>query len=750
MPAAEAADWLLARQLSEHAKGAPSSAAANLINASLMGAVFSHSFAWWWIAAAYLLLLGLIGRRLYWNRKVTAHGDRDDIELQHVSRRIELNALLLGGWWGVMLAILLVAAAPGEQMLLGILGSGMMASGSITYRTLEGAARGFTAAIGVGALLGLLLMATPIAYAATGLLLCYAVVLHLSIKRAADNFRVMNEHERALSRSSETISLLLNDYTEQGSDWLIEIDRQGLIRNPSERFASAAARPTDTLNGLQFAELIDCQTRRFECLALIASGQVIRDLSIPVDIDGDRHWWSISARPNAEADGGYRGVATDVTAQRLAEDEVRRMAHFDGLTQLPNRFLFNESLERKLAHAPKGVGLMYLDLDQFKSINDTLGHPIGDKLLKAVAGRLETCARAGDLIARLGGDEFAIIIDGENLDGIDHLAARIIETIALPFLIEGYEVMSGASIGIACAPEDGGTSETLLKNADLALYAAKAEGRGRYVRFERGMGKAAETRRELELDLRSALGRNEMRLHYQPLINVASGEPSGYEALVRWEHHSRGTVMPAEFISIAEETGMVIQIGEWVIREALSEAATWPEHLSIAINLSPAQMRSTTLLPTIIQALGRSGVAPERVEFEITETVLMHDSEANIGVLNRLRQLGMRIALDDFGTGYSSLNYLRTFPFNKIKIDRCFIDDIDSRADCRAIVRSLVSLATSLGVSTTAEGVERQSQLDVLRAEGCNEVQGFLFSKAITSAQLSDLRPVSRQRRTAA
>jgi diguanylate cyclase (GGDEF)-like protein len=392
---------------------------------------------------------------------------------------------------------------------------------------------------------------------------------------------------------------------------------------------------------------------------------------------------------------------------------------------------------------------MYLDLDHFKSINDTLGHPIGDKLLNAVALRLEACVRTGDLIARLGGDEFAILVGGENLKAIDQLASRIVEAIGLPFLIDGYEVTTGASIGIAYSPDHGDTPEQLLKNADLALYAAKAQGRGRFIRFETGMDSLAETRRELELDLRTALGRDEMRLHYQPLINLNSNEPSGYEALVRWEHHERGTVMPGDFIPIAEETGMVIKIGEWVIRRALQEAATWPEHLGVAVNLSPAQMRSTNLLPTIIHALAQSGVAAHRLELEITESVLMNDSEANIAVLHKLSALGIRIALDDFGTGFSSLNYLRSFPFNKIKIDRCFISEIDSREDCRAIVRSIVSLANSLGMTTTAEGVERQSQLDTLRLEGCTEVQGFLFSKAVPSEELSDLRPIVGRRRAA-
>lgn len=742
-------DWLIGRELIEHAKGARASAAANLFNAAVLAAIFSQSFHWAWIVAAAALLVGLIRHRLYWNARVAREVETASAGIDVIKQKLELNALLFGLWWGGIAGILLVVAAPGEQMLLCSIGAGMMAAGTITYRTMERAAHKFTVAICAGSLIGLISIGSGVAFAVCALLLCFAAVLQLAIRQAASSFRVMNQHERALRRSSDTISLLLNDYAEQGSDWLIEFDALGLIRNPSDRFAAATGRPAASLSGLQFAELIDCPLTRYDFLGQIAAGTIISKCEFPLQIGDQQRWWSISARPNGDGECGYRGVATDITARRLAEDDVRHMAHYDGLTALPNRFLFNESLNTALAQQNDGVGLMYLDLDHFKSVNDTLGHPVGDKLLQAVALRLQSCVRAGDLIARLGGDEFAIIIDGRNLDGINQLSTRIIETIGLPFLIDGYEVMTGASIGIAQSPADGETPEALLKNADLALYAAKAGGRNLCVRFHTSMGEAAESKRELELDLRSALVRDEMRLHYQPMMNVTTGNPCGYEALVRWEHGQRGIVMPADFIAIAEETGMVIKIGEWVIRQALSEAATWPEPLSIAINLSPAQMRSTTLLPTIVQALAHSNVTPQRVEIEITEAVLRHDSEANLAVLQRLRDLGLQIVLDDFGTGLSSLNYLRTFAFDKIKIDRCFIKDVDKRDDCRAIVRSLVALASDLGVRTTAEGVERESQLAVLREEGCHEVQGFLFSRAVTSEALSDLRPVARRRKAA-
>jgi diguanylate cyclase (GGDEF)-like protein len=743
------ADWILYQQLSDHAKGARASVAANIVNAAIMCFVFSSALSLPVIVLGFSTIFALMFHRLWCNAKVPVEFDGSSEDLLKTYKHVEWNTWLLGTWWALSIGIPLVNVTQEQQLLVGIIGSGMMGAGTISFRTLLRPALIFVGLCAIGSLFALVAIGTTTSYAACFLLGCYCVVLFSAIKRSAANFIESKERERALADSAETISLLLNDYEQQGSDWLIEISDLGLIKNPCDRMAAATARPHETLRDLQFFELLDCGTSQIELMRLIASKQPFRDYIVSLHIEQEQRWWSITARPNHGVQGGYRGVVTDITAQRLAEEKVRYMAHYDSLTGLPNRFLFNESLDLALKADENGAGLMYLDLDHFKSINDTLGHPIGDKLLNAVALRLEACVRNGDLIARLGGDEFAILVGGENINAIDQLATRIIEAIGLPFLIDGYEVMTGASIGIAYAPDHGDTPEQLLKNADLALYAAKAQGRGRYIRFETGMDSLAESRRELELDLRTALGRDEMRLHYQPLINLTSGEPSGYEALVRWEHHARGTVMPSDFIPIAEETGMVIKIGEWVIRRALQEASKWPDHLSVAVNLSPAQMRSTNLLPTIIHALAQSGVAAHRLELEITESVLMNDSEANIAVLHKLSALGIRIALDDFGTGFSSLNYLRSFPFNKIKIDRCFISEIDSREDCRAIVRSIVSLANNLGMTTTAEGVERQSQLDTLRVEGCTEVQGFLFSKAVSSAELSDLRPIISRRRAA-
>jgi diguanylate cyclase (GGDEF)-like protein/PAS domain S-box-containing protein len=433
----------------------------------------------------------------------------------------------------------------------------------------------------------------------------------------------------------------------------------------------------------------------------------------------------------------------DVTERKQAEARIAYMAHHDALTNLPNRVLFNERLDEaltRLARSGENLAVLCIDLDHFKSVNDTLGHPVGDLLLRQVAERLGACLRKSDMVARLGGDEFAVVqtpVTGPN--EASTLATRLIEVLSLPFDLDGHEVVVGASIGIALAPDDGDTSEALLRNADMALYRAKSDGRGTSHFFEPEMDRRLQARRTLELDLRKAYAQEEFELFYQPLVNVRSGRVCGFEALIRWRHPERGIVSPVEFIPIAEEIGLIVPIGEWVLREACRQAATWPSDIHIAVNLSPVQFRSRGIVQTVLAALGHSGLAPRRLELEITESVLLGETEANIATLHQLRALGVKIAMDDFGTGYSSLSYLRSFPFDKIKIDRSFVHEMVERPDCVAIVCAVAGLGASLGIVTTAEGVETVAQLDRIRAEGCTEVQGYLFSAPRPASELAAL-----------
>ncbi|PDT72795.1 bifunctional diguanylate cyclase/phosphodiesterase [Bradyrhizobium sp. C9] len=442
--------------------------------------------------------------------------------------------------------------------------------------------------------------------------------------------------------------------------------------------------------------------------------------------------------------GGWVATHRDVTEQRRSEAKITHMAQHDALTDLPNRVLLKEWMEQALSGARCGgpsLAVLMLDLDRFKDVNDTLGHPAGDALLKSVAARLRRCVSDTTLVARLGGDEFAVIdyvTDPVTEAGV--LAERIRKALSEPIDLGDHRVTTTASIGIAIAPRDGTDSDEVLRSADLALYSAKSGGRGSFRFFEPELDRLLQTRRSLERDMRSALANGEFELHYQPFINVASGETCGFEALLRWHHPQRGMVSPAQFIPLAEETGLIVPLGEWVLRTACAEAAKWPDDLKIAINLSPVQFRSPELVPVIVHALASSGVSPERLELEVTETAIIQDSEAVFAALSQLHDLGVRIALDDFGTGYSSLSFLQKFPFDKVKIDRSFVSELSGATDeSRRIARAIVRFAVSLGKTTTAEGVETREQLDILRADACVEVQGFHFSPAVQSEKVAQM-----------
>jgi diguanylate cyclase (GGDEF)-like protein len=442
--------------------------------------------------------------------------------------------------------------------------------------------------------------------------------------------------------------------------------------------------------------------------------------------------------------GGWVATHQDVTEQRRSEAKITHMAHHDALTDLPNRVLLRKRLELALSITRRGgadLAVLMLDLDRFKEVNDTLGHPTGDALLQAVAARLLGCVRETAMVARLGGDEFAVIECVENpLVEAVSLAERIKAALCEPFDLGDHRVTVGTSIGIAVAPRDGTDSDEILKKADLALYSAKNGGRGSFRFFEPELDELMHARRNLERDMRSALANDEFELRYQPIVNFKSGKIGGFEALLRWHHPQRGWVMPGDFIPLAEETGLIVPIGEWVLRTACAEAAKWPSHLKIAINLSPAQFRSKDLVRVIVSALASSGISPPRLELEVTETAIMHDSEAVFAALGQLHELGVRVALDDFGTGYSSLSFLQKFSFDKIKIDRSFVSELTSpQEESRVIARAVVRFAVSLGKTTTAEGVETQEQWDILRGEACVESQGYYFSPPVTSAEVAKM-----------
>ncbi len=440
--------------------------------------------------------------------------------------------------------------------------------------------------------------------------------------------------------------------------------------------------------------------------------------------------------------GGWVATIEDITERKRADEQIAHLAHYDGLTDLPNRILFRERLEQALNALQPGeqLAVLYIDIDEFKSVNDALGHPIGDELLRVLAQRLRGCLKETDVAARLGGDEFAVIHTAiEDRSETTRLVDQIHSAIRQPLECMGHLITSDASIGIALAPGDGVDLDQLLKNADLALYGAKGDGRRTYRFFEAGMDERARARRSLELDLRQAISDGSLETYYQPVINLEDGKVSSCEALLRWRHPERGMISPAEFIPIAEDSGLINQLGLWVLNTACAEAVTWPDHVGVAVNVSPVQFRSPSLALHVAAALASSGLQASRLELEITEAVLIRDDEAALDMLHQLRRLGVRIALDDFGTGYSSLSYLQRFPFDKIKIDRSFIRDIAGPGASSSIVQAVVNIAAASDMTTTAEGVETEQQRNLLYILGCTEMQGYLFSPAIPATEVRRL-----------
>ena len=737
----ELRDWVDNRLVSAHIRMVRAMVLGTMLNALVIAWALLSERSWDQPALFVTSMLAACLHRL-WLAEGIERGRRRrrSGKMMHA---FQLNSLWLGLNFGLPVAVQMPNLSPTMQLLLAVCAVSQIASAAYTVRTLPRSALLYVAGQTLGLSIALAQIGSaPALGAIIVVVVASALLVHMAYT-AHDLFVTRILSDRELGSASRTVKLLLNAYEESGSDWLFELDSEHRLIGVSKRFAEAACDHADTLNGCKFLSLFVDDAGHAAIGAALKANRVLRDEVVQLDSAGlgEPRWWSISGRSSHSGDGvAYRGVISDVTEQRRAEHRAHRMALFDALTELPNRANFNAALSTMLAarSGSEQVALLVLDIDHFKAINDMHGHPLGDGFLKAFALRLaRTVSDSGlggtqPILARLGSDEFAIAVYGG--DACDHavrLAELLVLEMAEPIEVDSHEFPSAISLGIALAPLHADNQRHLQSYADIALSAAKKGGRGTWEMFEPGMDEVLHARHSMANDLRHAISRGELKLFLQPLVDVASEAKTGYEALLRWDHPGRGMIPPDTFIPIAEETGLIVPIGEWVIREAFAEAARWPARENIAINLSPVQFSSPNLLPVVINALGESGLEPGRVEFEITEGVLLNNSEANIDVLCRLQSLGVKIALDDFGTGYASLNYLLTFPFDKIKIDRSFISGLATREESRAIVASVITLANQLGMCTLAEGVEEREQLDTLREQGCVMVQGWLFGKAL-------------------
>ena len=549
-----------------------------------------------------------------------------------------------------------------------------------------------------------------------------------------------------MQEKSETVSMLLREFEEGQADWLWQIDTNRRLRSVSPRFAFALQRDPGDIEGQSFLQLISgdgWKSGQFpqslhELADKLKGRESFSNLVVKATVRGEVRWWELSGTPMFDGDGqwlGFRGVGSDVTTQRESTEKIEFLARYDTLTQLPNRLQLNEALGKALTYSEQWrtrCAFLMIDLDRFKAVNDSLGHLVGDRLLAQVAARLKPLMDEGELVGRLGGDEFGVVIrDASDRRRVDTLAKSIIASLTTPFHIDNHVLYVGTSVGSAIGPRDGHSVEELLRNADLALYRAKDEGGGNHFEYEPSLHSNAEERRQLEVALRTALEKNEFVLHYQPVVDAHDESVVSFEALVRWNSPEHGFVSPAKFIPIAEDTRLIVPIGTWVLNEACREAANnWPEDVKVNINVSPEQLVEPDFAGTVVRALSHSGLDPARLEIEVTESIFMRDAAVARKALEQCMALGCSVALDDFGTGYSSLGYLRKLKFTTIKVDRLFVQGAaQDSPESLAIVRAVVAMADSLGMTTTAEGVENQDEADLIRRLGCTKIQGYHFGR---------------------
>ncbi len=731
----DVAGRIRAKQLASVTSLVPAIMMAQLINGAVVLIAFWSSGAEGLLGIWATALCMICGVTMLGSVQAKAAKDKKTRSRRSIENMARRSAFL-GLIWGVVPIIVVPYSDPLGHMALGIVMAAMMFAGGFLLGRIPQAAYAFILPLLIGHIVGLQIIGTPIYDLLAVLTVVYGGILAVCVQWSHARYVEQLLGEAALIEQEQVISLLLRDFEETTSDWLWQTDEDGLLLGLQEGIQASKTQYEIMQEGLKLDQLfMPCDARDI-LETSFKRRAAFRDLVMPVKMDDQEIWWLLTGKPVFENGffAGFRGVASDVTASKLSEDRIAHLAHYDDLTGLPNRVTMLERLEKEVRAEPRRGyqrALLWLDLDNFKWVNDTLGHPAGDALLKFVADRLHENCEPGDAIARLGGDEFAISIERKgNVPEIEAFVKKLSKALAKPYNLKGSAARCSASIGVRIFDRSLPDASTLLKHADLALYRAKSDGRAGWCMFSEDLEREAQRRREVEHDLQRAIENDELVVYFQPQVDAKTRELVGCEALLRWIHPTKGLIYPSEFIEAAEDSGLITRLGDWVIRAALENAKRFPDHVRIAVNISPLQVHSANLFPTIVQALARNELDPSRLDLEITESVLMTDTDFTIDRLHQLKELGVRISLDDFGTGFSSLSYLRNFPFDKIKIDKSFISDMETSEDSRAITVATLGLAKALGLRCTAEGVETEFQSNFLGEHGCDELQGYFISRA--------------------
>jgi diguanylate cyclase (GGDEF)-like protein len=695
----------------------------------------------------WLLLLGATLVQSARADRQMADADHRTLGRDEASRHT-LNVIAGALVWVAPLAVANTYLDPETRIKVWSVLAMLMTASAVTLPAVPITTLLFVAIVG-GAAIASFLLDMALAMAAVAAVFCGTIVV--GALASARNYLTARIAEAGMAEKNEVVSLLLKEFEEGEADWLWQIDTSRRVRAVSPRFAFALGKEPSEIDGRPFIQLIAgdaWDTGQFpsslhDLAERLKRRESFSNLLVRVSINRTQRWWELSGTPKLDENGvfdGFRGVGSDVTEQRESSDKIAYLARYDTLTGLPNRMMLTEALGDALRYAEQWrtrCAFLMIDLDRFKAVNDTLGHLIGDQLLARVSERLKEQITENELCGRLGGDEFAIVIrDASDLGRVDQVARRVIDRLSQPYEVDHHTLYVGASVGSAIGPRDGSTVETLMRNADLALYRSKDEGGGSHFTYEPALHAHAEERRKLEFSLRRAIERNEFLLNFQPVVDAGSEAIVSFEALIRWKSEEHGFVSPAKFIPLAEDSRLIVPIGEWVLLEACRQAVHWPSHVKVAVNVSGEQLLDSNFIASVVGALSQSGLQPSRLELEVTESIFVRDAAQARGALEQVMALGCSVALDDFGTGYSSLGYIRNLRFSTIKVDRSFVQGAAANnAESLAIIRAVVAMADSLEMSTTAEGVETEQELRMVRSLGCRKIQGYYFGRPMSASE---------------